>query len=218
MTRPLSGSSSFPVVLAGPSGGGKTTVGRALEARRSDVRFAVSATTRKRRHDETDGRDYRFLSRDEFEDLIEHGKLLEWATVHGELYGTPLSDLSAAREDGVHLLLDIDVQGMRALRSHQPDSVTIFFMPPDAQSVVQRLKGRNSEDAESLRRRLETALSELAAIGEFDYIVVNETVADAVDQVEAILDAESARVGRSSEAARARAQQLSHDVRALLET
>ncbi len=218
MTGPLDGSSIFPIVLVGPSGGGKTTVGRALESRRSDVRFSVSATTRKRRRDETDGKDYRFLSRDEFQGWIEQGKLLEWATVHGELYGTPLDDLDAAKADGVHLLLDIDVQGMRALRAIHPEAVSIFFLPPDAESVVERLKGRRSEDAESLRRRLETALSELAAIDEFDYMVVNDSVADTVDRVAAILDAESSRVERSVGAVRAKALELSRDVKSLLET
>lgn len=218
MTGPLDGSSIFPIVLVGPSGGGKTTVGRALESRRSDVRFSVSATTRKRRRDETDGKDYRFLSRDEFRGWIEQGKLLEWATVHGELYGTPLDDLDAAKADGVHLLLDIDVQGMRALRALHPEAVSIFFLPPDAESVVERLKGRRSEDAESLRRRLETALSELAAIDEFDYMVVNDSVADTVDRVAAILDAESSRVERRVGAVRAKALELSRDVKSLLET
>jgi guanylate kinase len=177
----------------------------------------VSATTRKRRRDEPDGKDYRFLSREEFDGWIEQGRLLEWATVHGELYGTPLGDLDAARADGVHLLLDIDVQGMRALRAHHPEAISIFFLPPDAESVLERLRGRRSEDAETLRKRLETALSELAAIDEFDYMVVNKTVTDTVDRVAAILDAESARVGRSPDEVQAKALALSRDVKALLE-
>ncbi len=150
--------------------------------------------------------------------MIQQGELVEWATVHGELYGTPLSDLDAAKEDGVHLLLDIDVQGMRAMSTLCPDAVSVFFLPPDAESVVKRLKGRRSEDTESLRKRLETALSELAAVEEFDYMVINETVDDTVDRVEAIMDAEASRVDRRVEAARATALALARDVKALLAT
>ncbi|MEK6254613.1 MAG: guanylate kinase, partial [Gemmatimonadales bacterium] len=105
----------FPIVLAGPSGGGKTTVRRALLEQRSDVVFSVSATTRRPRPGEVDGKDYQFLARGTFEALIEGGDLLEWAEVHGELYGTPRANLQSAWDDGAHLLLDIDVQGARQL-------------------------------------------------------------------------------------------------------
>ena len=185
----------FPIVLAGPSGSGKTTVGRALE-RLHGVRFSVSATTRPRRTEERDGRDYRFLSRERFERLVEQDDMLEWAEVHGELYGTPRSNLERAREEGSHLLLDIDVQGARAVRAAVPETVTIFLVPPDARRIVRRLVDRGSEGAEEMRRRLAAAEQELGAIGEFDYVVVNDVLEEAVRTVQAILGAEERRIDR----------------------
>lgn len=186
---------SFPIVLAGPSGSGKTTVGRALE-RLHGVRFSVSATTRPRRTEERDGRDYRFLSRDRFERLVEQGDMLEWAEVHDELYGTPLSNLERAREEGRHLLLDIDVQGARAVRATIPETVSIFLVPPDARRIVRRLLDRGSEGPAEMRRRLGAAEHELRAIGEFDYVVVNDVLEDAVRAVQAILRSEERRIDR----------------------
>ena len=185
----------FPLVLAGPSGSGKTTVGRALE-RLHGVHFSVSATTRRRRTEEQDGRDYRFLTRERFERLVEQGDMLEWAEVHGELYGTPRSNLERAREAGSHLLLDIDVQGARAVRAAIPETVTIFLVPPDARRIVRRLMDRGSEGAEEMRRRLGAAEQELRAIGEFDYVVVNDVLEEAVRTVQAILRAEERRIDR----------------------
>lgn len=188
----------FPIVLAGPSGSGKTTVGRALERLR-DVRFSVSATTRPRRTEEVDGRDYLFLDRERFEALIEDGEMLEWAEVYGELYGTPLSNLEEARADGRHLLLDIDVQGARSVREAIPGAVTVFLLPPDARRIVRRLVERGSEGPDELRRRLRAAEEELRAAGEFDYVVVNDELEDAVGTVEAILRSEARRIDRLGE-------------------
>lgn len=188
----------FPIVLAGPSGGGKTTVRRELLQRRSDLVFSVSATTRRPRPGEVDGRDYQFLPRDEFESLVEGGDLLEWAEVHGDLYGTPRANLRRAREEGRHLLLDIDVQGARQIRQGQPDALTVFLLPPDYERLVDRLRGRGSEDAGTFRTRMQTALSELSEVDRFDYAVVNDELEDTVRAVESILAAENHRVKRLS--------------------
>ena len=188
----------FPIVLAGPSGGGKTTVRSALLERRSDLVFSVSATTRSPRSGEEDGRDYRFMDRPEFEELIEAEELLEWAEVHGELYGTPRENLRRAWDDGVHLLMDIDVQGARQLRAVQPDAVMVFLLPPDYESLVTRLRGRGSEDAQAFRRRMRTALAELSEVERFDYVVVNRELEDTVRAVESVIAAERHRVRRLS--------------------
>lgn len=186
----------FPIVLAGPSGGGKTTVRQALVERRSDIVFSVSATTRRPRPVETDGVDYQFLERGEFERLIEGGDLLEWAEVHGELYGTPRANLQRAWDGEAHLLLDIDVQGARQLRAIQPDALTVFLLPPNYDRLVDRLRGRGSEDGDTFRRRMRTALAELSEVERFDYAVVNDELDDTLRAVEAIVSAERHRVKR----------------------
>lgn len=186
---------TFPVVLAGPSGSGKTTVIRELLSRRSDLRFSVSATTREARPGERSGIHYIFLPRAEFERRCEGGEMLEWAEVHGELYGTPRANLERARADGVHLLLDIDVQGARAVRSSVGEAVTIFLLPPSG-AWLARLRSRGSEAAPALERRLRTAEAELMAAREFDYVVVNHQLAAAVARVESIIDGEESRTAR----------------------
>lgn len=206
----------FPLVLAGPSGGGKTTVRRGLLERRSDVLFSVSATTRPPRHGEVDGGDYQFLDRQEFEALIEGGDLLEWAEVHGELYGTPRSNLVRAWDEEAHLLLDIDVQGARQLRVLEPRAVTVFLLPPDYGRLVERLRGRGSEDAGALRRRMTTALSELSEVESFDYVVVNDGLEDTIDAVEAILSAECHSMKRLSPEASDLLKDLSESLTGML--
>ncbi len=186
---------TYPLVLAGPSGSGKTTAVRELLRRRSDLPFSVSATTRAARPRERNGVDYVFLERAAFERMRDRGELLEWAEVHGELYGTPNENLARARAEGAHLVLDIDVQGARSVRAAVPDAVTIFLLPPRG-AWLSRLRARGSETPSALLLRLRTAAEELGAAGEFDYVLVNEDLGETVDRVEAILDAEESRVGR----------------------
>ncbi len=188
--------SRFPIVLAGPSGGGKTTVRDVLLARRDDLRFSVSATTREARPGEQDGVDYRFLTRERFEELIARRELLEWAEVHGELYGTPRNNLDEAQAECAHLLLDIDVQGARQVRRQVPEVVTIFLLPPGLERLLERLRGRGSENVETLRRRMRSAQTELAAVDEFDYAVINDVLESTVAAVEAIISAETGRLER----------------------
>lgn len=196
---------STAVAICAPSGVGKTTVARRLVEASDDVVFSVSATTRPARSSERHGVDYLFVSRVEFESMIEEGALLEWAEVHGELYGTPRANLEEAQRDGKQLILDIDVQGARQLVEAVPDRITIFLLPPSFDVLLERLKGRKSEDEDRVRRRMQTAKSELEAMGEFQYVVVNDRLDDTVEEVQAIIRGE----GRRSEHTMREVEELS---------
>jgi guanylate kinase len=186
----------FPLILAAPSGAGKTSIARELATRRSDLEFSTSCTTRSARSGEQDGVDYHFRSDAEFRAMIAAGELLEWAEVHGHLYGTPLSNLVEASARRHLLLLDIDVQGSRQIKRSVPDAVSIFILPPNAEELARRLRGRASEDAGVRRRRLIAARDELLAATEFDFVVINDDLDTAVAAVERIIFAESHRTSR----------------------
>jgi guanylate kinase len=188
----------FLLVLSSPSGGGKTSIARGLLDARGDIGYSVSATTRAPRPGERDGRDYHFLSRAEFERRAKAGEFLEHATYGGNLYGTLRSEVERIFAAGRHAVLDIEVQGARQIRKSLPGSVHVFVLPPSGGELVRRLKGRNTEDPDAVRRRLEHAAHELAAVTEYDYAIVNQDLAQAVRQVSAIIDAESHRVSRQS--------------------
>lgn len=189
-------SRTFPVILSAPSGGGKTTIARMLGARRGDIAFSVSATTRAPRHYEADGRDYWFVPEDEFLRMVVEGELVEWARVHGNLYGTPRANLDRAVAERKYLVLDIDIQGARQVRKRVPEAVLVFILPPSGSVLADRLLGRGSEDREALRRRLSNAGEEIEAAAEFDYVVTNQDLEATVDAVEAILAAEGRRAPR----------------------
>lgn len=190
--------SGFAVVLCAPSGTGKTTVARALVEEYEDLMFSVSATTRPPRPGERPGVDYHFVSRDRFETMVEGGEFLEWAEVHGQLYGTPRSNLEEAAERGRDLVLDIDVQGGRQVRAARPDSVMIFLLAPSVDVMLERLRRRGSEAESEVRRRLRTARGELESVDEFEYVVVNDELRDTVAAVRAIVTAERQRRRRNS--------------------
>ena len=195
------GEAYFPVIFAAPSGAGKTSIAHALGRVRDDVEFSVSATTRPPRAGESDGVDYFFRTEEEFRRMIDAGEMLEWAVVHGNLYGTPRRNLEDAAGRGHHLLLDIDVQGSRLVRAQVPDAVSIFILPPSGAELVRRLAARGSETEEVRQRRLNAAREELRAAHEFDYVVVNDDLDRAVQTVCTILAAEEQRTERLPQAA-----------------
>lgn len=177
-----------PVVLVAPSGTGKTTLARRLVTDSDRYVFSISATTRPPRPGERDGIDYHFVDRPTFERMIAAGALAEWAEVHGRLYGTPRAELEAAAARGEHVVLDIDIQGARQIRGSVPDAMLIFVLPPDVDIMMARLTGRGTESAEEIARRLESALVELQAVGEFEHIVVNDDLERCLDEIRAIVD------------------------------
>lgn len=191
----------FLLVLSAPSGGGKTTIARALLAARDDLGYSVSATTRRPRAGEQDGVDYHFLSRPEFVRRREAGEFLEWAEYSGELYGTQRRDVDRVLATGRHVVLDIEIEGARQIRERRSDVVSIFILPPSADELVARLGGRQSDRSEQLRRRLRRAVDEVAAAPEYDYVVLNDDRDRAVARVAAIVDAERLRPARDAELA-----------------
>jgi guanylate kinase len=176
------------LVLSAPSGGGKTSIAKRLLQVRSDVGYSVSATTRATRNGEREGHDYHFLSRAEFERRRNAGEFLEWAEYGSQLYGTLKREIDRIFAEGRHAVLDIEVDGARQIRKNFPNSLQVFVLPPSADVLVERLKRRNTENPELLRKRLSRASEELAAVAEYDYAVVNEDLNTAVEQVSAILD------------------------------
>jgi guanylate kinase len=180
----------FPIILSSPSGGGKTTIAHRLLAQRTDVGYSVSCTTRAPRPKEQDGVDYHFLTRDEFLERRRLGEFIESAEVHGNLYGTLRREISRVLAAGRHVIMDIDVQGARQIRDSFPTAVSVFLLPPSADVLLERLRRRHTESPAQLVDRLHSALHELRAVSEYQYVVINDDLEQAVARVGAILDAE----------------------------
>lgn len=186
----------FVVVISGPSGVGKSSFVDGLLRSPLELVYSVSATTRPRRPHEEEGRDYRFLTREEFRRRVAEGAFVEWAEVHGELYGTLRSEVDATLASGRNVLLDIDVQGGRAVRRVYADAVLIFVLPPSMEALESRLRGRGTDSEERIRVRLENARREIELMPEYDYAVVNDDLEVAKQQVHAIIASEMLRTAR----------------------
>jgi guanylate kinase len=193
-------------VIAAPSGAGKTSLLRAVMAKRPNIGFSVSCTTRKPRPGEVDGRDYHFISRPDFERLVDAGEFVEHADVFGNLYGTRRSVVEGALAEGRDLILEIDWQGARQVRERLPEAVQVFILPPSRAELEKRLRGRGSDSEEAIARRLAESAVEMSHWQEFDYVIVNRDFEAAVAELEAIFDGrgEASRRDRPELAALAR--------------
>jgi len=180
----------FPVVIAAPSGTGKTTVCRAVVARDEQIVFSVSHTTRPRRDGEVDGRDYHFVKDDDFRRMVDEGAFLEWAVYNDNRYGTSWAAIQAPLDSSLDVLLEIEVQGALQVRQRRADARFIFLVPPSQDVLRKRLTGRGTDSPDQIVKRLEVASGELQAIGAFDYAVVNDDLDTCVADVLAILAAE----------------------------
>jgi len=184
------------VVLSAPSGAGKTSVLADLFKRYPSIQFSVSATTRAPRKGERDGVDYHFVTDERFDEYIRRDAFAEWAVVHGKRYGTLKRTVEDAHESGTVLLLDTDTVGAENIKHHFPDAILIFLVPPSPAVLRGRLSKRNTETPESVRSRFEAAPGELSRIGQYDYIVINDRIENAVEGIGAVITAELSRCGR----------------------
>jgi guanylate kinase len=190
---------AFPIILSSPSGGGKTTIAQKLLTARRDVGYSVSCTTRPPREGEVHGRDYHFLSVEDFKRGQQAGDFAESAEVHGHLYGTLRAEVERVLSSGKHVIMDIDPQGSRQFAAAFPDSVLIFILPPSAKALITRLEARGTEESKSLIRRFRSAIDELKAIDLYEYVVVNDEVDSAVAAISSIIEAEGLKRSRDGE-------------------
>jgi guanylate kinase len=192
------------LVLSAPSGTGKTTVYQKVLSDLDEIEFSISFTTRYKRPNEKDGVDYHFISDKAFRQKITDGDFLEWAEVHGHLYGTGRSETETICERGRDVLLDVDVQGADQVRRAKPDAVTIFMLPPSFEELERRLRGRKQDEIRSIEQRLENARSEIHRFKDYDYIIINDEVERAADRLRSIILAERCR----ARAMKSRAQSI----------
>ena len=184
------------IVLSGPSGVGKDAILEGIKKRGYPLHFAVTATTRPRRKNEAHGVDYHFVSKAEFEKMIEKGELLEWANVYGNLYGVPKSELQQAMDKGEDVIVKVDVQGAATIKKAVPQAVFIFLAPPSMEDLKKRLEQRKTESSIDLEVRIKAAEKEMNSLSMFEYVVVNHRsgIEQAISQIESIITAEKCRV------------------------
>jgi guanylate kinase len=185
------------LIISSPSGAGKTTLTRDLLAYFSDLTFSVSHTTRKPRAAEQDGRDYHFVRRDQFDQLVSERAFVEWAEVHNNLYGTSAAEIERARsEQRRGIVFDVDYQGARQIRAVRPDAISVFVLPPSMDELRRRLRARASDDETTIERRFKNARAEIEHYGLFDYVIVNDDLDQTKLRLRSIVQAERARRSR----------------------
>jgi len=183
-------------IVSAPSGAGKTTLVERLVEQIPHLKMSRSYTSRPARDGEADGVDYNFVTRERFEAMAATGEFLEWAPVFGNLYGTCAADTDALLDAGHDVVLVIDVQGARKVRARRIETVAVFVMPPSFDVLEQRLRGRSKDSEDAIQRRLQVARAEVAAFAEYDFVIVNDELTTAVDQLRGIVIAERARLQR----------------------
>ncbi|HIJ36882.1 MAG TPA: guanylate kinase, partial [Deltaproteobacteria bacterium] len=185
-------------VISAPSGAGKTTIVEALRRRYQDLAYSISHTTRLPRKGEMDGKDYHFVSRDVFEKMIEEGHFLEWAEVYGNLYGTSFSTLEEKLASGSDILLDLDTQGGKNIRSRFPNSVLIFLLPPSLEILENRLRKRATDSEEVIGRRMREAVCDIRNCTWYDYLIINDDLEAAIRETVAVILSERCRGAQAS--------------------
>ncbi len=170
-------------IISGPSGSGKDTLLKELFKKRPDIKFSISSVTREMREGEKEGEKYNFISRSEFENLIKNDLMLEYNVYVGNYYGTPKKPVLKAAENGDDIIIEVDVNGAANIRAKLPQAVSIFIMPPSFEELERRLSGRGTETKEIIAERMNSALSEIDRATEYDYIVVNDDIDTAVDDI-----------------------------------
>ena len=189
-------------VISGPSGVGKSTIIRHVRESVSMLGYSVSHTSRKPRGAEVDGVDYHFVKRDTFERMIEEGEFVEWAEVYGDYYGTSVSGIEGRTSQGLDILMDIDTQGARNIKSRFEESVLIYILPPSVEELEKRLKTRGTENEEAVRKRLGKALKEMKSCLWYDYLIFNDELMRAVEEAKSVILAERCRRSRQLPKAR----------------
>ncbi len=186
------------IVISGPSGAGKGTVCKTVAKRNEKMFHSVSMTTRSPRKKEIDGIDYQFVNEEYFLKLRDSGAFMEWARVYDNYYGTPAFQVEEKRNNGFDVLLEIDIQGAKQIRSNYKDSVSIFLLPPSMEELLKRIKGRATDNSDTITKRYSAAYHEMREVWEYDYFVVNDEVFSAVKRIEAIIIAEKCRVKKDN--------------------
>ncbi|MDP8269487.1 MAG: guanylate kinase [Candidatus Tenebribacter davisii] len=186
---------NFLIILISPSGGGKTAIFKKILADNTEIKYSVSYTTRKARINEINGVDYNFVSEEKFIEMKQSGDFLESALVHGYWYGTSKSYVISILKNN-HIIMDIDVQGAKQIMNSEIDQITIFILPPSREVWLERLKGRGTDSDEVIQVRLKTAESEIKEIRDFQYLIINDDLENAVDNIKTIIKAEENRIQR----------------------
>ena len=187
------------VVVSGPSGAGKGTVCQKLLSQRDNVKYSVSATTRKPREGEVDGKNYFFITESKFLDMLENDALIEWDKYCDNFYGTPKEYVESCLEEGFDIILEITVEGALEIKHKYPECVLIFIVPPSFEELRRRIECRATECVDVIEKRLEQASKELKHVSKYDYLVLNDSVDNAVVNIEKVLDAERLKPARNTE-------------------
>lgn len=186
------------LVVSAPSGGGKSTIIRALMQADPKLSYSVSATTRKPRTGEVNGRDYHFLKEAEFDRLMREEQFYEYARVHGNMYGTLRSEVDARLAMGLDVVLDIDVQGSTSIKRRAPECVTVFILPPSLEELEKRIRDRGLNDEDDIQQRLVNARIEISRAPSYDYVLINRDLDDTINKMETVINAERFRAKRLS--------------------